>query len=155
MIGKRVAAVVLAIVSVAGLGCGKSKEAQAFDSIGNECRAFIAQGASVTQVDNQFHTAYVVYGPCCPQPAGSIEVPIQSTCPEQTPTNPECSVFFAWPASDPSLCSQSAGGGCWFVCELRVMRSSWASTGMNTAVCDGRWESAIQFGIPSSNQCVF
>jgi hypothetical protein len=151
MIGKRVAAVVLAIVSVAGLGCGKSKEAQAFDSIGNECRAFIAQGATLTQVDNQFNTATVIDGPCCPQ-SGSIEVPIQGTCPEQTATNPECSVFFAWPASDPSLCSQSAGGGCWFVCELRVMRSSYASTGMNSTVCDGRWSSKVQFGV---GQCAF
>ena len=151
MFGKRVAAVVLAIVSVAGLGCGKSKEAQAFDSIGNECRAFIAQGATLTQVDNQFNTATVIDGPCCPQ-SGSIEVPIQGTCPEQTATNPECSVFFAWPASDPSLCSQSAGGGCWFVCELRVMRSSYASTGMNSTVCDGRWSSKVQFGV---GQCAF
>jgi hypothetical protein len=137
MTGKRGAAVVLAIVSVLGGGCGTSKEKQAFDSIGNQCRALVGQQATVGTADAQFYTAAVISPLCCPA-AGSLKTPIGGNCPVQSLDNPECSVYYEWEASDPSLCSVTTGGCC-FICEVRVMKAAGTAQGVNTPICASRW----------------
>ena len=137
MTGKRVAAAVLAIVSVLGVGCGKSKEAQAFDSIGNQCWALVGQQATVATADAQFYSAIVISPLCCPA-AGSLKAPIGGNCPDQTVDNPECSVYYEWQASDPGLCNTTTGGCC-FICEVRVMKATAAAEGVSTPICAARW----------------
>src|SRR5512142_1814468 len=134
---KRFAVAGIAAVAVLVAACGKSREQQAFDQLGQMCGALVGQQLTIKQVDAQFYTAPVISNLCCP-PAGELRVPIGGTCPDQSTDNPECSIYYEWQAYDLNLCD-AATGGCCFICEVRVMKQPVAATGADTPICAARW----------------
>lgn len=132
---RRFAVAGIAAVTVLAVACGKSREEQAFDEVGRQCAAIPSQQTTIRQVDIQFRGATVISDFRCPAP-GSILAPVDGTCPVQTPEDPQCSVFYEWQSYDPGLCSPQ--GGCCFICEVRVTKSS-SSAGVDTPICGSRW----------------
>jgi len=118
-------------------GCGSSREEQEFDRIAEECRGFVGASATVRTADRAFPQAIRTAPVCIAQlaPMGRND-----TCPGSTSANPQCQVFYYWYPSDPGLCEP---GGCWLVCEVRVMRQdpAWGEAGssLDATICASRF----------------
>jgi hypothetical protein len=137
MAGKRFAAASLALVTVLGIACGKSKEAQAFDQVRAMCQGIV--GTTLASAEFTLNSGYQYFAYQCPAPP-NLFTPIGGTCPDQSEADPECKVYWYWLPNDPSLCNPSTGGCC-FICEGRFMKSSIPATGSpgDATMCSVRW----------------
>jgi hypothetical protein len=135
---RRLAALALALV-LGTAACGSSRQEREVDRLADECRALVPAGATVRDADRTFGSgANFVGGPFCNPllaPAGGND-----TCPASSAENPQCQRFYYWLPTDPGLCEP---GGCWVVCEARVMRqdAAWGGTGtfLDAKICASRF----------------
>ncbi|WP_049768592.1 hypothetical protein [Anaeromyxobacter sp. Fw109-5] len=138
MLARRPLALALLLVSAA---CGKSREEEEFDRVAAECRALVAEGATLRDAQQKFPRSGdlpIVGGPVCIAqlaPMGGND-----TCAPSSQENPQCQVFFYWYPVDPGLCEVS---GCWLVCEMRVMRQdpAWGDnpSALDAKICASRF----------------
>jgi hypothetical protein len=132
----RLAALALLVISI---GCGSSQQEREVDRLAQACRGFVAAGATIRDVDRAFTPGvYFIGGPFCIAqlaPTGGND-----TCPASSNENPQCQRFYYWLPSDPGLCEP---GGCWVVCEVRVMRqdAAWGDSGtfFDAKICASRF----------------
>lgn len=136
MIGPRLVATAITL-NLLGAGCGSSREERAFDRVAEACRGLVAAGATVRDADRAFPDALRSDPICIAQlaPMGGND-----TCPASSSANPQCQVLYYWLPSDPGLCEP---GGCWLVCETRVMRQdpAWGDSGtpLDAKICASRF----------------
>ena len=132
----RLAALSLLLLSAA---CGTSQQEREVDRLAQQCRAFVAAGATIRDADRALGPgADLVGGPFCIAqlaPMGGND-----TCPASSSEDPQCQRFYYWLPSDPGLCEP---GGCWVLCEVRVMRQdpAWGDGGtfQDAKICASRF----------------
>jgi hypothetical protein len=121
-------------------GCGKSKQHEILDQLQAECEALVKSHATFREAEIDFRGAYPnVFGPDC-RP-DFLALPSNDTCAPASVATPVCSVEYAYPTTDPTLCS---GGRCGYVCEIRMMQAdlqaALAASDLTLApICASRW----------------
>lgn len=120
----------LAVLLLGAAACGKSREAKAFDELGQECGALVANGATIRDADSLFGGAYVFLSPSCDPalpPLGSADA-----CGTPEAGDARCEMFWYFVPSDPGLCGPN---GCCYICEARALQSAVAKSGIDTPIC--------------------
>lgn len=125
-------AALLAALLVGPAACGNSRQEKAVDEIEAACLALTQPGTTLRDADIALRGADAFTSPRCDSTLNPLDsndrcAPAQGDA--------RCETFWGFYAE--SLCSPT--GGCWQICEARVVQSDLSQNGGDAVVCASRF----------------